>query len=315
MRFSSKSGENIGCYHARCRFSGKLFHFQPPEAFFSLLRVVAPHPLYFLFSNIFLEDTNPLGGSVSNSPISTNAGFPGPLTYSTRFVIPLSIRLLRISARDLPHEASFDKKCSKTLFFEPSCVCRQFQIYFWKTDTWIFAEIFGKVFGTILGKYLENIEKTLGEILEEHLGQFWQIRRRMHTNFPTWAPWAPMGPGPGPRAQLLPGGRADGRVRRTFGGRAGGRGRSWARGPSPGPMGAHGAPVGKLVCILLRICQNCPKCSSNISPRVFSKYIPDIFPKLSQRLPQCFPNMFLNICSICSKYSPILFFEKSLILN
>ena len=46
--------------------------------------------------------------------ISTNTGFPGTLTYPARFVIPLSIRHLRISARDLPHETSFDKKSSRT---------------------------------------------------------------------------------------------------------------------------------------------------------------------------------------------------------
>ena len=46
--------------------------------------------------------------------ISTNTGFPGALTYPARFVTPLSIRHLQISARDLPHETSFDKKSSKT---------------------------------------------------------------------------------------------------------------------------------------------------------------------------------------------------------
>ena len=59
--------------------------------------------------------------------ISTNTGFPGALTYPARFVIPLSIRHLRISARVLPHETSFDKQSSKTrqqsgsLFFDGFC--------------------------------------------------------------------------------------------------------------------------------------------------------------------------------------------------
>ena len=91
-------------------FEKTLFHFKPSESIF--IRIL--FSCYILGTNNILGGQESVGGSVSNSPISTNTGFPGPLTYSTRFVIPLSIRLLRISARDLPHEASVDEKSSKT---------------------------------------------------------------------------------------------------------------------------------------------------------------------------------------------------------